>query len=119
MRLPWSRLPRILLLRYQDLKCDLAAGVDRIAAFLGWDVTPEQKARVLEYSSFDWMKAHDDKFSGQGKSGNAAFKPGRFIRQGKVGAYRELITPELEKRILDRAHAVLEPGCLRFLGIGD
>ena len=48
MRLPWSRLPRILLLRYQDLKCDLAA-------FQGWEVTPEQKARVLEYSSFDWM----------------------------------------------------------------
>ena len=65
------------------------------------------------------MKAHDEKFSGQTESGKAPFKPGRFIRQGKVGAYKELITPELETKILDRAHAELEPECLRFLGIGS
>jgi hypothetical protein len=65
------------------------------------------------------MKAHDEKFSGQTESGEASFKPGRFIRQGKVGAYKELITPALEKKILGRAHAELEPECLRFLGIGS
>ena len=63
------------------------------------------------------MKAHDEKFSGQTEPGNSSFKPGTFIRQGKVGAYKDLITPELEKKILDRAHAELEPGCLYFLGI--
>ena len=107
----------MLLLRFKDLKRDLAAGVEEIAAFLGWELSAEQKAKVLEYSSFDWMKAHDDKFSGQNDSGKPSFKPGRFIRQGKVGAYKELLTPELEKKILDRARAELEPECLRFLGI--
>ena len=63
------------------------------------------------------MKAHDDKFSVQAESGNSAFKPGRFIRQGKVGAYRDQITPELEKKIINRAYAELESECLRFLGI--
>jgi len=116
---PYRDHEKVLLLRYQDLKRDLGAGVDQIAAFLGWELTPEQKAKVLEYSSFDWMKAHDEKFSGQTESGNSLFKPGRFIRQGKVGAYRDLITPELEKKILDRAHAELEPECLRFLEIGS
>ena len=115
---PYRNHEKVLLLRYQDLKRDLAAGVDQIAAFLAWALTPEQKAKVLEYSSFDWMKAHDEKFSRQTESGEASFKPGRFIRQGKVGAYKELITPALEKKIFDRAHAELEPECLRFLGIG-
>jgi hypothetical protein len=115
---PYRDHEKVLLLRYQDLKRDLGAVVDQIAAFLGWVLTPEQKAKVLEYSSFDWMKAHDEKFSRQTESGEASFKPGRFIRQGKVGAYRELITPALEKKIFDRAHAELEPECLRFLGIG-
>jgi hypothetical protein len=109
----------VLLLRYKDLKRDLGEVVDQIAAFLGWVLNPEQKAKVLKYSSFDWMKAHDEKFSGQTESGEAPFKPGRFIRQGKVGAYKELITPALEKKIFDRAHAELEPECLRFLGIGS
>ena len=109
----------MLLLRFQDLKSDLGAGVDQIAAFLGWKLTQEQKAKVLEYSSFDWMKAHDEKFSGQSESGKSSFKPGQFIRQGKVGAHRDLLTPELEKKILDRAHAELEPECLRFLEIGS
>ena len=116
---PYRDHEKVLLLRYKDLKRALGAGVDQIAAFLGWELTPEQKAKVLKYSSFDWMKAHDEKFSGQTESGKAPFKPGRFIRQGKVGAYKELITPALEKKILDRAHAELEPECLRFLGLGS
>ena len=114
---PYRNHEKVLLLRYMDLKRDLAAGVDQIAAFLGWEVTPGQKAQVLKYSSFDWMKAHDEKFSVQAESGNPAFKPGRFIRQGKVGAYRDLLTPELEKKIINRAYAELESGCLRFLGL--
>ena len=115
---PYRDHEKVLLLRYKDLKRDLGEVVDQIAAFLDWELNPEQKAKVLEYSSFDWMKAHDEKFSRQTESGEASFKPGRFIRQGKVGAYKELITPALEKKILDRAHAELEPECLRFLGIG-
>jgi len=114
---PYRNHENVLLLRYKDLKRDLAAGIDQIAAFLGWEVTPEQKEQVLKYSSFDWMKVHDEKFSGQAGSGDPAFKPGRFIRKGRVGAFRDLITPELEKKILDRAYAEIEPECLRFLEI--
>jgi hypothetical protein len=114
---PYRDHEKVMLLRYKDLKRDLAAGIDQIAVFLGWELNSEQKSKVLEYSSFNWMKAHDVKFSGQTESGKASFKPGRFIRQGKVGAYKELLTPELEKKILDRAHAEIEPLCLRFLGI--
>jgi len=116
---PYRDHEKVLLLRYKDLKRDLGEVVDQIAAFLDWELNPEQKANVLKYSSFDWMKAHDEKFSGQTDSGEASFKPGRFIRQGKVGAYKELITPALEKKILGRTHAELEPECLRFLGIGS
>ncbi len=116
---PYRDHEKVLLLRYQDLKRDLGECVDQIAGFLGWTLTPEQKAKVLEYSSFAWMKAHDDKFSGQSESGKPSFRPGQFIRQGKVGAYRDLMTPELEKKILDRARAELEPECLRFLEIGS
>ncbi len=116
---PYRDHEKVLLLRYQDLKRDLGVGVDQITKFLDWELTSEQKAKVLEYSSFDWMKAHDEKFSGQTESGNSSFKPGSFIREGKVGGYRDLLTPQLEKRILDHAHAELEAECLRFLEVGN
>ena len=114
---PYRNHEKVLLLRYQDLKHDLAAGIERIADFLGWSLTPAQKAAALTFSSFDWMKAHDEKFSRQISSKQPTFKPGQFIRQGRVGSYRELITPELERKILDRVVAELEPECRRFLGV--
>lgn len=112
---PYHDDPKVLWLRYQDMKKDLPSIIDQITAFLQWDITPEQKARVIEYSSFDWMKAHDEKFSSQGGDGRPVFKPGKFVRKGKVGSYRDLMTAEQEQRILEKAHELLEPGCLAFL----
>ncbi len=112
---PYYQHPGVLWLRYQDMKNDLASCVDRIVNFLEWDVSTKQKARALEYSSFEWMKAHDEKFSSQGARKEPVFKPGTFIRQGKVDSYRNLMTDEQEQRILDKAKDMLEPACLDFL----
>lgn len=71
--------------------------------------------KVLRYSSLDWMTAHDEKFSNQGGAVKPIFKPGKFVRQGKVGGYRELMTPAQEKCILHKACEMLEPECLAFL----
>jgi len=101
--------------RYQDMKADLSATVDRIAEFLQWHISSDQKEKVLEYSSFDWMKKHDEKFSNQGSAKKPIFKPGKFVRQGGVGTYHELMTAAQEKRILDKAHEMLELDCLAFL----
>lgn len=112
---PYHDHPKVLWLRYQDMKSDLAANIDRIVQFLGWDVSPVQRERAIEYSSFQWMKAHDEKFSSQGDTDKPLFKAGQFIRQGKVGKHREIMTPEQEQRILDKAGEMLKPECLKFL----
>lgn len=112
---PYHDHSKLLWLRYQDMKSDLAANIDRIIEFLVWDVSSEQRERAIEYSSFEWMKAHDRKFSSQGDTDKPLFKSGQFIRRGEVGKHREIMTPEQEKRILDKAYEVLEPECLAFL----
>lgn len=112
---PYSDHPKVLWLRYQDLKSDLSENVDRIASFLEWELTLEHKEKVLEYSSFDWMKAHDEKFSSQGSGKDKVFKPGKFIRKGKIGSYSSLMTLEQENRIMDKARELLEPDCMTFL----
>ena len=116
---PYYARPNILWLRYQDMKADITSNIDKIIDFLGWQVTIEQKQKVLEYSSFNWMKAHDEKFSSQGPSKMQVFKSGKFIRQGKVGKYKTLMNAEQEQRILEKAHASLEPDCLRFLDLTE
>ena len=112
---PYYGHPKVLWLRYQNMKSDLSRTVDSIVDFLQWKVSAEQKNAVLEYSSFEWMKAHDEKFSSQGNDGKPVFKPGKFVRKGKVGGYRDLMTVEQEQRIMNKAYEMLDPDCLHFL----
>ena len=112
---PYQDHPKVLWLRYQDMKTDLSGILDQIVEFLQWSITAEQKQKVLEYSSFDWMKAHDEKFSSQGSDGKPVFKPGKFVRKGKVGGYRNLMSEQQEQRIMQKAREMLEPECVQFL----
>lgn len=114
---PYHDQAKVLWLRYQDMKQDITTCVDQILDFLDWQVSGEQRTNILQYISFDWMKAHDEKFSSQGPKKIRSFKPGKFIRQGTVGNYRELMTDEQEQRILNKAREWLEPDCLRFLDL--
>ena len=112
---PYHDHPRVMWLRYEDMKDDLASNLERIRSFVDWDVSPEAMKKVLEYSSFQWMKAHDRKFSSQGDGDKPQFKAGQFIRRGKVGQHSLHMTAEQEQRILDKAHQTLTPECLQFL----
>jgi hypothetical protein len=107
----------VLWLRFEDMKQDLPGSIDRILCFLGWDIASEQRERAIGYSSFDWMRAHADKFTRQLAMGKATFKPGGLIRKGRVGDHKTLLSAEQERRILARAHDMLPPDCLAFLGI--
>lgn len=109
---PHHNHPHVLWLRYQDMKADPAAAIERIRAFLGWPLREEARARVLEHCSFAWMKAHDGKFTDEG-----LFKPGSFIRKGEVGDHRALMTAEQGERILARAREVLPAEAVSFIGL--
>lgn len=107
--------PGVLMLRYEDLKTDLRAGLDRIIDFLGWSVSDEEMARVMEYCSFQWMKQNAARFTRQGHRDEEYFKPGGFIRRGVIGDFQLELSKEQELRILQRAREELEEACLEFL----
>lgn len=107
----------VLWLRYEDMKRSAENSIDQIITFLGWDITPDQRSKVLEYSSFEWMKTHSEKFTRQGGSAKPSFKPGGFIRKGRVGDHKTKLSTEQERRILEKARQWLEPECLEFLGL--
>lgn len=57
--------PSVLLVKYEDLKADLAREVDRIAKFMGFDLNEEELGCVAEFSSFAYMKEHSDLIQGR------------------------------------------------------
>lgn len=107
----------VLWLRYEDMKRDLPSSLNYILNFLEWQRTPQEIEKILHYSSFEWMKAHSDKFSNQLNHDTPSFKPGGFIRKGKVGDYKALLKSEQEAAILDKATALLPADCLIFLSL--
>ncbi len=107
----------VLWLRYENMKRDLAGTLERISSFLGWPLPAARREKILEYCSFEWMKAHADRFTRFPEDEAPSFRPGGFIRKGEVGDHRNLLTPEQEARILEKARAMLPPDCLAFLGL--
>jgi len=107
----------VLWLRYENLKQDLNAGLDKILTFLSWKITDEQRKRILTLCSFEWMKANTPRFAQHDSTGEPIFKPGGFIRKGQVGDGKAVLTHEQELRIFDKARERLTPDCLAFFGI--
>jgi hypothetical protein len=83
---PLRHEPNVMLLHYADMKRDHEGSVRRIAEFLGFDVLDEQWPAILEYTSFSWMKAHEDKFELRTVGDIPILDPGAMIRTGQVGA---------------------------------
>jgi hypothetical protein len=97
---PLRHEPNVLLLHYADLKRDLESSVRSIADFLGFQPTDAQWPAILEHTSFDWMKAHEDKFEIRTLSDVPILDPGAMIRKGRVGASAEDgITPDMSATI--------------------
>jgi hypothetical protein len=99
------REPNVLFVTYEELKADHAAGVRRIAEFMGVELTPDELAAVVEQSTFASMRAAGDKF-----------EPVRIVpwgkervmmRRGASGGSSELLTPEQQRRIDDHCRAEL------------
>lgn len=90
--------PNVLLLSYADMKKDLAGTVDKVASFLGVDLTAAERARVLEQCTFAYMKNIDEKFLPMPK-GSIPWGEMEMIRQGQSGNSGEFLSPEQQRRI--------------------
>ena len=100
--------PNVLLMHYADLKREPEASVRRIAEFLDFEVPDAQWPAILEYTSFPWMKAHEDKFELRSVSEIQILNPGAMIRKGKVGASAEDgVTPQISAAIAGIGRAIL------------
>jgi len=107
----------ILILRYEDLKQDFNTEIDKILTFLNWEITTDQRQIIVENCSFDWMKKNVHRFNRQGKSKDSLFKPDGFVKKGKIGEGKKVLTEEQQNKIINKAKETLDDDCLKFLDI--
>lgn len=84
----------VLYVLYEDLKNDLPTQLDRIANFLHVQVKTEDIPRILERTTFAFMKQHETKFGEQPPVQKMERVYNQFIRTGNSGEGKEMMSAE-------------------------
>jgi len=114
---PHRNKPNVLFLHYSEMKRDHEGSIRKIAAHLGFEPTAEQWPKILEYTSFPWMKAHEDKFEIPTLCPFPLIVPGGMVRKGAAGkAAEDGMTPEIAAIIHQWAEKMVpDPAARKWL----
>jgi len=84
---------KILWISYEELKCDLRAGVEKVAKFCSINATDETVEAVCKGATFSSMKSTAAEVDAAKLAAGGKVKK-NHIRQGKSGAWRKKFTEE-------------------------
>jgi Sulfotransferase domain len=105
----------LMVVRYEDLRSDPNAWLERIATFIDLHPTPDEIRDAVEYSSLENMKKMERektfgttgrRFGASGQDSSDAYK----VRRGKVGGYRDYYTDEELEVVNEIVSGTLSPG---------
>lgn len=110
-------LPNLLLVHFSDLKRDMPGQMRRIARFLDIPIDESRWASILEYCSFEWMKANAVKSV---PLGGAFWDAGAevFINKGVNGRWRDVLNDEQSAAYEALSEVELGKECARWLATG-
>lgn len=111
-------LPNLMLVHFADLKRDLPGQMRAMAKFLDIAVDEADWPKILEYCSFDWMKANATKSV---PLGGAFWDAGAqvFINKGVNGRWHDTLSAADSAAYERRALAELGPDCARWLATSE
>lgn len=96
----WAqRHDNVLFVHYEEMVRDFGPVLDRICAFLGHQLTPQERDLVVERTSFAYMKAHEEAFEMSPPS-MYSVAAGQFLASGREKRHED-VTPDIKRRILD------------------
>ena len=100
--LSWTDKPHeaVLVVRYEDMHADPTATFTSVAKHLRQKPTPEQIAEAIALSSFKELR---DTEIATGDFRERSERADRFFREGRVGEWREKLTPA-QVRSIEDAH---------------
>jgi hypothetical protein len=97
---PLRNEPNVMFIHFADMKKDHEGSIRKIAEFIGEKPSDDQWAKILEYTSFPWMKQHESKFEASTAGKVPILKSGAMIRKGEAGtADADGMTEEISKHL--------------------
>ena len=111
-------LPNVKMIHFADLKRDMPGEMRKIAAFLDIDIDEARWDTIVEYCTFDWMKANATKSV---PLGGAFWDAGAevFINKGVNGRWKDTLTAEDNMRYDAMARSELGDACAQWLQTGQ
>ncbi len=109
----WTRAPGLEshVMRYEDMLLKPERTFRRLVKFLGLPLEPPRLKKSIRFSSFNELAAQEK------RSGFVEAVPGearRFFRRGRIGEWRERLSPaQVERLIADHREVMAEHGYLR------
>jgi hypothetical protein len=88
-----------LLMRYEDMKIDTEHELQKIAAFLGVEVTPQRLQQAIEASSAERMREMEKKQSDQWVATRKHRKDIPFVGAAEMGRWQTQLPPDLAAKI--------------------
>ncbi|KAF5302063.1 hypothetical protein FQR65_LT08613 [Abscondita terminalis] len=89
----WERRnwPNVLFIKYEDMKNDLAQMIRKVATFLEKTLTENEVLELMKWLDFETMK------NNAAVNHNSLYKKSGFIRSGKVGDHKKVMSDEVNK----------------------
>lgn len=117
---PLRHAGNVLFLHYSDMKARHEASIRKIAEFLGVKPAAEQWPAILEYTSFPWMKRHEEKFEARTVGAVPILNSGAMIRKGEAGeAEADGMTEEISRHLRERGGQICtDPAALDWYYAG-
>ena len=110
-------LDNVLFVHFTHLKEDMPGQMRRIASFLDIPLDESRWDRMVEYCTFDWMKANAAKsapLAGAVWDGGAQV----FINKGTNGRWKDILSAAEIAEYEERAETELGPECADWLATG-
>jgi hypothetical protein len=107
-----ARCPNAITIPYEELRPEPAKALQRICELCGWDFSAEEIADAVEWASFDNLRKLEA--GGHFRSGGITLRnrddQETFkVRRGKVGGYRDDLTPEQGRELEEIVAKRLSP----------
>jgi hypothetical protein len=96
----WSQsCKNVLFVQYEEMSKNFVVVLDRVAGFLGYQLTAEGIERITEKCSFQYMKDNEELFE-MAPPNMFSVISGQFFASGKESRHED-VTPSIRQRILD------------------
>jgi hypothetical protein len=103
----WRNRPNVVVLPYREVKQAPGAAIERVAAVMGVELSETQISKVMERSSFEYMKAHESQFAPPRLPLMKESDRPLMVRRGRAGVSGEQLSPAQQARVDRLCHAEL------------